>query len=142
MLIGYFTWRQCTFFIISRSVLVRKKNFSKRFVDKIKTHISFSIIFFENRCVVEIRLKNIVEPNRPQMAIWCMRIACWIPKAKNTHSQYVTLTAFSTATMVARTRLIVTLHVHCLFCYKVPKTLFSKLDTGIFIFLNILLILQ
>ena len=35
--------------------------------------------------------KNIVEPGRPQMTIWRMRIACWIPKATNTHSEYVIL---------------------------------------------------
>ena len=29
---------------------------------------------------------NIVEPGRPQMTIWRMRIACWIPK---THSECV-----------------------------------------------------
>ena len=28
------------------------------------------------------------------MTIWRMRIACWIPKAKNTHSDYVILIAF------------------------------------------------
>jgi len=28
------------------------------------------------------------------MTIWRMRIACWIPKASNTHSQYVILIAF------------------------------------------------
>jgi len=28
------------------------------------------------------------------MAIWRMRIACWIPKATDTHSQYVTLITF------------------------------------------------
>ena len=28
------------------------------------------------------------------MAIWRMRVACWIPKATNTHSQYVTITPF------------------------------------------------
>jgi hypothetical protein len=28
------------------------------------------------------------------MTILGMRIACWIPKATNTHSQYVTLIAF------------------------------------------------
>jgi hypothetical protein len=38
--------------------------------------------------------KRIVEPGRPQMAIWRMRIACWIPKATNTHSEYETLIAF------------------------------------------------
>ena len=37
--------------------------------------------------------KNIVELGRPQIAIWRMRIACWIPKATNTHSQYVILVA-------------------------------------------------
>jgi len=31
-------------------------------------------------------LKNIVEWGRTQMAIWRMRIACWIPKATNTHT--------------------------------------------------------
>ena len=28
------------------------------------------------------------------MKIWRMRIACWTPKAKNTHSEYVTHIAF------------------------------------------------
>ena len=28
------------------------------------------------------------------MAIWRVRVACWTPKATNSHSQYVTLTAF------------------------------------------------
>jgi len=57
------------------------------FVDKIKTHILCSvIIFFENRAVYEIMWKNVVERGRPQMAIWRMRIACWMPKATNTRS--------------------------------------------------------
>jgi hypothetical protein len=37
---------------------------------------------------------NIVEPGVPEMIIWRMRIACWIPKATNTHSEYATLIAF------------------------------------------------
>jgi hypothetical protein len=28
------------------------------------------------------------------MTIWRMRIACWIPKATNTHSQYIILIVF------------------------------------------------
>jgi len=39
-------------------------------------------------------LKNIVEPGRPQMTVWRMCIACWIPKATNTLSEYVILIAF------------------------------------------------
>jgi hypothetical protein len=44
--------------------------FQKKVVEKIKTHILYSVIIFpENRAVYEIMLKNIVEPDRPQMAI-------------------------------------------------------------------------
>jgi hypothetical protein len=39
-------------------------------------------------------LENTVEPHRPKRTTWRMRIACWAPKAKNTHSQYVILIAF------------------------------------------------
>jgi hypothetical protein len=40
--------------------------------------------------------KNTVQPGRPQMKIWRMRIACWLTKA--TRSIYL----FSTAKIVAR----------------------------------------
>jgi len=39
-------------------------------------------------------LKKIVEPDRPQMTIWRMRIACSVPETTNTHSQYVLLIDF------------------------------------------------
>jgi hypothetical protein len=60
------------------------------------THFVFSNFFFplESRAVDEIMWKNIVERDRPQLTIWRMRIACWIPKAKNTHSEYVILNPF------------------------------------------------
>jgi len=45
----------------------------------------------ENRAVNEIMWKNIAEPDRPQMTIWRMRIACCISKATDTHSEYVIL---------------------------------------------------
>ena len=54
------------------------------------------------------------------MAIWCMRIACWIPKVTdalticNTH-------CFSTATIGTRTRLNATLYVHCLSCFQIAE---------------------
>jgi len=34
------------------------------------------------------------QPDMPQMTIWRTRIACWITKATDTHSEYVTLTTF------------------------------------------------
>jgi len=39
--------------------------------------------------------KNTVERVRPQMRIWRMRIACWIPKGRNTRTGCVILNAFS-----------------------------------------------
>ena len=58
--------------------------------------------FFENRAVYEIKWKNIAEPGWPQVTIWRMCIAFWIPKAPppththtHTHTQkYVMLIAF------------------------------------------------
>jgi len=35
--------------------------------------------------------KRILEPDRPQLKIWSMRITCWINKATDTHSEYVIL---------------------------------------------------
>ena len=56
-----------------------------------------NILFFENRAVYEKIWKNIVERGRLQMTIWRMRIACWIPKATETHSQYVIFITFTNA---------------------------------------------
>jgi len=38
--------------------------------------------------------KNIVEGGRPRKTLRRMRIACWITKATNTHTEYVILIAF------------------------------------------------
>ena len=38
--------------------------------------------------------KNTAEQDRPQMTIWPMHIACWIPKATNAHTGCVILIAF------------------------------------------------
>ena len=74
----------------------------KKFVEKITTHILGLIIFFsENRALYEITWKIIVQPDRPERTTWRIRIACWIPKAKNTHSTICNTHCFSTATVVA-----------------------------------------
>ena len=68
--------------------------FQTKVVEKIKAHIYASIFFFfENLAVYDIMWKNIVKSDRPQMTVWHVRIACWIPKATNTHSEYVVLIA-------------------------------------------------
>ena len=40
------------------------------------------------------KMKNVAEPGRPQMTIWRMCNACWMPKATDAHSECVTLVAF------------------------------------------------
>ena len=62
-------------------------------VEKIKTHILCSVTCFESRAVYEIMWENL-ERGAPQMAIRRMRIACWIPKATNTHPGCVIVIAF------------------------------------------------
>ena len=52
----------------------------------------FSKFFSQKLAICEKKWENIVDPARPQMTIWGMRIACWIPKAKNVNSGYATLT--------------------------------------------------
>ena len=52
----------------------------------------FSRVFF-NRDVYEIRWKNIAELATSRMTTWRVRIRRWIPKAKDTHSKHLILTA-------------------------------------------------
>jgi len=51
--------------------------------------------FSEKRAVNEVMWKSMVQTYTPQMTIWRMRIACWITKVTNTHSEYVKLLATS-----------------------------------------------
>jgi len=105
------------FFIISRSVLPRMRNVSEKFVEEIKTHNLCSITFFffsENRALYEIMWKNIVEPDKPRMIIWRVRIARWITKATDTHSAYVILIAFPLQKWLHERALL--LYMHCESC--------------------------
>jgi len=48
-----------------------------------------------------------------------MSNTCWIPEATHTHAEYAILIAFPLQQCLTRTRLNVTLYVHCLSCFKV-----------------------
>ena len=78
---GYYTGRPTYILIISRSVLLRMRSVSEKAVQKIKTQILGSMIFFLSKIV----WKNTVQPGRPQMTIRRMRFACWVTKATDTH---------------------------------------------------------
>ena len=73
--------------------------FHPKGVEEIKTHILCSIISFSptNYEIYETR-ENIVKPDRPQ--IRRMRFVRRLTKVKETHSEYVRLYRFSTATVV------------------------------------------
>jgi len=60
--------------------------FQTKVVDKIKTHILYSIIFSENRIVYEREWKNILESDSPHKTIWRMSVTCCITKATNIYS--------------------------------------------------------
>ena len=69
--------------------------------------------------------ENNLERDRPQMIIRRMRIACWIPKATNTHSEYVILIAF-TLEQWLRERVSTLCYIACLviISYKTLQILF------------------
>ena len=102
-----------------------------------KKHIlwSLTVFFFRKSCWLWNNVKNIVERGRPQITIWRMRIACWIPKATNTHLCYVILIVFSTVTMDAQSRPNVTLYVHCLSCFR-STTLLDFIHRPVFFAVN------
>ena len=85
----------CIFIIIFRSFIVRSRNVSgKTCRENQNTYFMFDFFFLENHTIYEIMWKNKVEPNRPQTATRWMGFGWWIPKATNTHSEYVILIAF------------------------------------------------
>ena len=107
------------FFIISRSGFPRIQSVLYRTCTETRnTYFMFSYLFFppEYRAVCAIVWKNIIQGGRPQRTIWRMRISCCIPKATNT-LRLCNARCFSTTTVVTRTRLMVTLYVHCLSCF-------------------------
>ena len=64
--------------------------FQAKAVEKIKTHICVPQLFTKN----EIMWKNTVQLGKPQTTMWSTRIACWITKATDRHSEYVIIIAF------------------------------------------------
>ena len=102
---------QHTFMITYRTFHLRMRNVSDKIKENQNAHFMFYNTFFSKI----ILWKNIVNPNKPQMTIWRVPTACWIPKATNkqTHTQRICNTYFLyTATIVIKMRLHVTLYVN------------------------------
>jgi hypothetical protein len=76
--------------------------------------------------------KNIVERGRPQMTIWRMRIACGIPKATNTHSQYVILIVYPLQPRLnERASMLRHAYIDCLVYFYFPLYYIYSEGTGI-----------
>jgi hypothetical protein len=118
---------QCIFFIISRSVPFRIKNVSdKSCRGNQNTHFVFSNFSFENLTFYEIMWKYFPELDKPPMTIWRMRIACWIPKATNTHSGYVILIAYPLQQWLEERSSIFTLYVQCPSCCELKMSVLKE----------------
>ena len=88
------------------------------------THFVFSNFFSKDRAVYEIICENMVERGRPQMTIWRMSSAYWIPMAIDTHLEYVIRTyCFYTVSVVAHSASM--LHVYVVCCLY-PQVLHSN----------------
>jgi hypothetical protein len=74
----------CTFLIVSRSVRLEMKSVSDKRCTGNKNIFCVQNFFLKILPGMKY-VENTVELGKPQMTIWLMRIACWIPKATNTH---------------------------------------------------------
>jgi len=68
--------------------------FQTQFIEKIKIHLMINTFFSTWHLLWDNGGKNIVRPDKPQMTIWRVRIACWIPNATNILSECVILITF------------------------------------------------
>ena len=85
--------------------------------------------------------KNIVDLRRPQMAIWRMSIACWIPKATHTQhthtlslslrlSGYVILTAFPVQQWLHKRVSVVHFGGTCCLYFQIDFIFTSRFHSG------------
>jgi nitrogenase subunit NifH len=68
--------------------------FRVKYVEKIDTHVLYSITFSENPSFCEIMWKTMVESDKQATAVRSMFFAFCIANAIVTHSEYALLTAF------------------------------------------------
>ena len=56
------------------------------------------------------------------MKIWRMRIACWVPKATNSHSKYVTFIVFTLQQLHERASMLRHTYIACLVSFVPTET--------------------
>jgi len=114
---------QCTFIIISCSVLLKMKNVSDKISREYQIHILWKATFSKNHTIYEIMWKNKVEPDKPPSTIQCKQCACWLTKDTNTHSlslsDYVTLNSFPWQQCFCKSASMWSLHIHYQSCFSI-----------------------
>jgi hypothetical protein len=114
---GYFTWRLCTFMIISCWIIIRLRDILVKVVEKIKAHVVYLITFFWKLwCLWDVKKYGSAGQATNVNTVRLMRLVCQITKAADTHSEYVILTAFPRQQWLCKHALMLCLYVHCLSC--------------------------
>jgi hypothetical protein len=98
-----------TFMTVSRWVLFRLRNILDKVVEKIKTHILCSVTFFRKSCCLWDNVEKIWRNQRGHG--WRYKMEHGFTTRARTQIVCKTY-CFSTATMVSRTRMSVTLYAH------------------------------
>jgi len=103
--------------IISRSVLIRMGNVSDKCCGENYSIFCVRLIFPKKSC----RLLDNVEKYGPARqvtddTIRRMCIACWIPKATDTHSEYAIIIEFLRQQWLDERAPLLRLYLHCLSC--------------------------
>jgi hypothetical protein len=125
---GHFTRRPLyIFFTISRSILLRMRNFSEKESCRENQTAKFVFSFFFNCAFDRVMWKNTVEPDRLQMTIWRMRSECWIHRTTYPHSQFVILIPFPLQQQLhERSIKLRCTYIASLFCNGIPYILESN----------------
>jgi len=76
--------------------------------------------------------RNIVQRGGPRTAIWRIRIACWIPKATNTHSVYAILMAFPLHQWLHKSASTFRYTIHCLSRCCLHGQKYSHITQGLY----------
>ena len=127
---GYFTWRPINILIMSNLVLLRMITVSDKVVEEIKTHILCSITFFLKSCILWDNVKNICRAGQAKDDNTA-HAHFMLDNNGDTFALTICNTnTFSTATMVARTRLKFTFYIHCLSLFSTVFDLPVKDYTG------------
>ena len=96
--------------------------FQIKFVEKIKTHVLCSVSFFLRkscRLWENERKRGRARHSTDISIMWSFLFAYWISKATDTHSGYVIISLFLTATMITRRLPGIDLCVCCLSCWLI-----------------------